>query len=474
MEDSIVLNGEWFIPETNESFSGELHINTSKKQIWMILTAITTEQNPRASINVKGRTDIIKGKISSGGTILLYDCDIGGQHIHNFSKTTVSITAKAAFCALDLDKRKDICFNEIRVDFGEVIDWTGLCYFDWDYENDFRNDKLQWKYKDEVEFQISDNLMLKIAPQLGSKSSRVTTKEMKITQTVYFYLKYKEKMQWDIILNDIKVLNDLLTLGMNKAIFIDEVSYYHDSHKYEYRPEIIREATVYLGNHRDGKHNAGHWHEYLFNLEDLTNNNCSSLEKWYYNYDKLRPVIDLYSSAFNYTGISAEMLFLNLIQALETYHARFISDNFKEYCDIINEFLRKSYNLTPNEEFKDLPQSYRELLIAQNIQKSKSITLKSRLGDLFLARFEIIFSFLNYNITEFIQTTLDSRNYFTHYSVNKEDKIFPKTQLPFVNGILLAILQYYIMKEIGIYNEKIKERVNQQLGAVEHSYNMIK
>ncbi|WP_414734006.1 HEPN domain-containing protein [Acetobacterium carbinolicum] len=61
------------------------------------------------------------------------------------------------------------------------------------------------------------------------------------------------------------------------------------------------------------------------------------------------------------------------------------------------------------------------MLFAQNPKKSRNISLKSRLGYLLLPKFEFIFSFLDYNRGDFIQTTLDTRNYFTHYSVDKEN-----------------------------------------------------
>ena len=46
--------------------------------------------------------------------------------------------------------------------------------------------------------------------------------------------------------------------------------------------------------------------------------------------------------------------------------------------------------------------------------------------------------------------------------------------MPYVNGILLGVLQYYILKEIGIKDEHIKKAVRQQMAGVSHSYDAIK
>ena len=91
-----------------------------------------------------------------------------------------------------------------------------------------------------------------------------------------------------------------------------------------------------------------------------------------------------------------------------------------------------------------------------------------------MARFEFIFEYLDYKRDEFIQKVVDTRNYYTHYSIDKKEKIFPKYQLPYVNGILLGVLQYYILKEIGIKDEHIKKVVHQQMAGVSHSYNITK
>lgn len=93
---------------------------------------------------------------------------------------------------------------------------------------------------------------------------------------------------------------------------------------------------------------------------------------------------------------------------------------------------------------------------------------------MFLEKFEFIFSFLDYDLGEFIHTTLDTRNYFTHYSEAKEEKIIPKEKLPYVNGILIAELQYYLLKEIGIDEKKVAEKVGQQIAKIENGYQSIK
>lgn len=473
MEEDIRMNGDWYIPETDETIAGTLYINKVQKKILLQLTKVATEDDFIGKIKVHGRTDIIKGSIDTGGTILLYDCLIGGQNNCLGQRTTVSVSVKAAFWNLDIESKEELIFPKVIIDFGEILDWTELCSFNWEVKDDYRDEKLAWNYNSDIEFEINSNTTLRIVPHLGSKSmENITTKKVTIEQAVYMQLEYQKAVCWDDVIKDIQIVSQLLTLGINKAIYIEEIWYLHQSNKDE--RGFISKRDAFLGDVKAGKHQAGGWMYYLFTLSDLTGNAYHCLKNWYSKYDLLGSIVELYETAYNYPGISSEMLFLNLTQALETYHARFVSNDLKKYIKLVDVFLREIYKLTDDDEFDGHILSYRQVLIAQNEEGVRSITLKSRLGYLFLARFEIIFEYLDYKMDEFIQKVVDTRNYYIHYSIDKKEKIFPKHQMPYVNGILLGVLQYYILKEIGIKDEHIKKAVRQQMAGVSHSYDAIK
>lgn len=272
-------------------------------------------------------------------------------------------------------------------------------------------------------------MTLEISPRLGGQSCHVTTKEMKVQQKIIMKLKYSEEQKWEVISEDINTLNSLLSLAMNKAIYIEELYYEHKSNMDE-EMGFIREMEMFIGDFRKGKHKAGQWWENLFQLRDLTSYDNLCFKNWYLKYEKLQPVVDLYASSYNFRGISREMLFLNLAQALETYHARFVSDNFKDYEEIVNKKVREIFSIPDNMDITGDAARIKAIMIAQD--KKGKIVLKSRLGYLFLGDLKINFEFLSYGMEEFIQRTLDSRNYYTHYSMNKKDRVFPKEELAYV------------------------------------------
>lgn len=474
MTNELTLTGQWYIPQTQEKLSGTLFINQNKKRIILRLTALATEDDFMASIHAYGHQELIQGRIDTGGTILLYDCTFGGPHNYIGQRTDVVVTVGAAFWNLDVDRVEELCFQKVGIDFGEIIEWSGLCSYEWEITEDDKGDRLVWKHEKDVVFQIDDEVSLRISAQPGSHKMWSYTKELVVSQAVYVFLEYRTERYWKSIEEDIRVFRTLLTLGMSKRIFIDEMQYYHKANQDPRIPGYIHKASVYLGDGQEGctSSDTGRY-RYLFTLDDLTEEGCRCLRNWYDKYERMKPVIELYEAAWNVPGISTEMLFLNLAQALETYHARFVSDDFKQYVRMIDDFLRETYKLEADVEYSEHEKSWRKILINQDEIRSRKIVLKSRLGDLFLARFEYVFSFLDYSREDFIERMVHTRNYYTHYSPDKERMIFPLNKLPYVNGILMAVLQYYVMGEIGIPDDRIKKKVGMQIKGVMHSYQMM-
>ena len=97
-------------------------------------------------------------------------------------------------------------------------------------------------------------------------------------------LEYQKDVCWDDVIKDIQIVSQLLTLGINKTIYIEEIWYLHQSNKDE--RGFISKRDVFIGDAKAGKHQAGGWMYYLFTLSDLTGNAyhclklCKPLHKW--------------------------------------------------------------------------------------------------------------------------------------------------------------------------------------------------
>ena len=174
-------------------------------------------------------------------------------------------------------------------------------------------------------------------------------------------------------------------------------------------------------------------------LPELISNNSFSL--YIDKYEKMEPIVELYIETVYNRTMSPVRRFFNIVQALETYHSRFVTNDMEIFRDRIDNIILSQ---VPEEN----KEPYRELLLAE---PKKFITLRSRIADLMVANFEIIFDTGEINRMDFPKVIALTRNYYTHYDeqIKKTDKVLDNNELPIYTDILLHILEYYILNELG-------------------------
>lgn len=173
----------------------------------------------------------------------------------------------------------------------------------------------------------------------------------------------------------------------------------------------------------------------------------SHFSKWIEYYEKLKPILDLYFLILdNQYYLTSELVFLNLVQALETFHARFITDDVKEYVTRAKTLVA---NYLHHEEWLDF-------LCDKGQRSSRSIYLKSRLADLMFANGQHLE--MVDDTHQGIQKIVDTRNYYTHYDPNKLERSFTKSELPVVNYKLRLLLEFHIQKLIGFDEDSLKKK----------------
>jgi len=190
-------------------------------------------------------------------------------------------------------------------------------------------------------------------------------------------------------------------------------------------------------------------------LPELISNNSFSL--YIDKYEKMEPIVELYIETVYNRTMSPVRRFFNIVQALETYHSRFVTNDMEIFRDRIDNIILSQ---VPEEN----KEPYRKLLLAES---KKFITLRSRIADLMVANFEIIFDTGEINRMDFPKVIALTRNYYTHYDeqIKKTDKVLDNNELPIYTDILLHILEYYILKELGFTDvDIIRKKINYRWG----------
>lgn len=156
--------------------------------------------------------------------------------------------------------------------------------------------------------------------------------------------------------------------------------------------------------------------------------------------EKLEPVFSLYLSLFKYPNMPSEMIFLNIVQALETFHSRFFYNDKKvQYIKSVKERFGES-------------ERYKKLLLSDTqIDKNCNfIILVSRLNDLLIGKGNGLFCEYYIENDEYAQTIADTRHYYTHYGKSKEAKALKGDDLLDAIYILRVLLEYHICLVLGI------------------------
>lgn len=434
--NEIKLYGKWKILNTGEEFDGELVI-LDNNRLFLHLTALFDEtiDNPLRRFKASGNQPLIIGNIYNGGKITLFDNDFLNEHIELFKRNSINVISKYAFWNLDVDNVDGLLFNNVEVDFGQIIKWSRMCYFEWENGFEFNNQKLKWTQKiEDKEIVIDENFSLLVRSNSGTHSSYITDKEVKINQNVIFSFKYKSAVKWHDIINDINRIRAIISFGMLQPVYIKSIKYLNINTQHM--------SDIFLGNNEYGITKDIDNSVYLFDLFDLITDNNAVFTKIFNEGDKLLSIISLCQIAYSGINIPNYVVFINLVQAIETFHSRYISDNYDDYCNMISDNYNENYDYLINNDHK-------------------SITLKDRLRFMLFGINKEIFNILNIEKDKFIDDVKISRDYYTHYDIKKKDKAFSQEELNIVNMILLTFVNYFILMQINLDKNKINNRIMQ-------------
>ena len=158
---------------------------------------------------------------------------------------------------------------------------------------------------------------------------------------------------------------------------------------------------------------------------------------------KLKPVFNLYLSLFKYEDMPTEMVFLNIVQAIETFHSRFFyKDKKKLYVQSVYDRFEKCMHF----------ESLKKLLLSdtQMDENCNFIILVSRLNDLLIGKYDGLFYEFYGEDNEYAQRIADTRHYYAHYGKSKEAKALKGDDLLDAIEILRLLLEYNVCLVLGI------------------------
>ena len=153
--------------------------------------------------------------------------------------------------------------------------------------------------------------------------------------------------------------------------------------------------------------------------------------------ENLIPVFNLYLSLFKYKDMPIEMVFLNMIQAVETFHARFFYDDEKNHRFVAD--VSEKYGHTPIPDF-----------IFEGGSGGKKVKLTPRIKHMLIhPQNQLLWGFCH-DGGVIANQLVDTRNYYTHYGPKRKAKAVQGKDLEFLIDFLALLLEIHIHDQLNI------------------------
>ena len=435
----------------------ECHLYLNEEEGGILLEIVVNKGLP-STLELPNRITELKVELLNGAKFVLFDAYRSkGVSSNVSSRTSVfSFGAKYYVSGFRNLKKFQNKFKSVFFEISGVMRWGGKSAYligeNYGVHND--SDSGTLIYEDD-----SVNIKYHVrGTSLPVHESELLKDKIELIQRTLIEIEFIEETSLDDFFDLFEKIKRLIELTLVEEIKVHKIQGVSklEFDVYDSNYKIPRTLDIISPIIRKDRFIGNYYGRYIlktFFLDDLLENN--SFKYYFESYYKLKPIIDLYMELLYTKGISPVRLFLNVVQALETYHSRFKAGSMKEFKDRV----------------KWLTDGRTDNMESFLLGKSKNfITLESRLADLIIAEYQVFFRTGDFKRTEFHSVVANTRNYYIHYneSIKEKTRILSEEELSIYNNCLLMILDYYIYLELGFSeHQKLKEKLTQRWGSVQ-------
>lgn len=436
----------------------QCYLYYSEEQSGIILKILVQSQFGMADfLEFPFDMSVVYGELDTGFKFAAINVRRGRQkdHIGNNGVSVFDFYPEYLIAGVSSDMGIEPHFKKLRFILSDIIEWGGESIYEIGEDSELKmtNDNVEKKLYEDEQFVIVYRVGGSYLPCVDTQ---LLCEKIELRQYGEIDITSKNgECNFNSFQEQFSIVNELIELSKLEKTNIEKVFAYSDEYvdKYEENIQIPREIKVIgkgiqanpVKQEKTGAVSFG-W----ITLSTLLEN--KSFELYFEKHEKIHPVIDLFIEMLYVKNESQTRDFLNVVQALETYHSRFVTNS-------LAEFKKRVTDLT-----KDLPETNRTLLKKVLLANSyKFITLESRLADLLYAEGKKYFDIGDIRRDEFPGVVAHTRHYYIHYDekTKTNNRIFTDNELSIYIRALFLILEYYILSEIGV--DANESRINEKL-----------
>ena len=409
----------------------------------------------------------LSGKLDSGFEFVLLELiRTGMENLISYGRSVYTFRANYLLSGIGSQNQTTPTFHKVQYTLSNIVEWGDESVFAIG-----ENFELIGK-TESVQKQIYSGHGITIAylvrgSMLPVVDRDILQEKIVLEQHGIFEISLEREEPLNYFNNVFMWLKRLIEIASFRQVYVEKVYAYSSNILHTIGDNSIERAIdVYGENIQEKKLDEippSHPWKWI-GLQELVDHDSFSL--YFDKHEKLAPIIELFLEPFSAEGFSRTRVFLNMVQALETYHSRFITNS-------LDDFKLRVENILKNRPA--IADDYRQYLLANS---RRFITLESRIADLLLACWKIHFDTGEITHMDFPSVIAHTRNYYIHYdeSIKAQHRVLSEEELQFYNRSLLQMLEYYILLELGFSENDVnlKSRLRDRWGNVSQDLEILR
>lgn len=446
-EKELKVEGVWWLPsDPNNKIFGILHINP-ESGISLILRGTFRKEDKELK-----DFDIILGKQSSGHQITLTKC-IESKRKDPFISDGYIVEfyhVESAVSGVHFESLDEVFFDKIRINFTYLKDWFRNVGLDFKKENnkyivEYKKDKFSTVESLTARTDIG-TISFKNFPVYSDNVG--IENEIKIGINEHIEIKLNEGKNISTLVEEtIYPIRDFLNLATCRPNTVNSF-YAYPIGMDDVKEKRLNETQIFteFDTPRIERKSLFNLGVILFLAKDIEPDFDAYFNNWLKFYKAYPDITQLFFSVHYNNRMHPTNRFLNVIQALESYHRarkgkhKIPKKNHNERCqkvydsvsDELKEWLVK---VLPNSNRKSVKDRVREM-----VEESDPISKK-----------------LIQNTKSFSQWTRDTRNWYTHLDEGTKGKVAEGDNLILLTFSLIWLIRIQFLKEIGFSNNNLVE-----------------
>lgn len=402
---------------------------------------------------------VICGVVEGGKPITLYR---NLQLQSNFSSTfvaensstflsQVTYRSNMLFEGVFFDNEEEMKFDALYGQFTDLNEWLDISGFDFnsDFDEEKQYDCIVKYIKPENEvFSINSELNVGIAFSRQGPRRFLAQNNVEVTQQAFLFISSEnQSMDFHELFSYLNWFSMFLELASQRKVYPIEIEGLIKE-KDKNTPRKNNRVRIFFQPLEPIKDLRKHLPaDFLFNFADVHD---EMIRNWFNHFQDWKTIVNLRNSLFLSERLFLETKFINIVQALESFH----SMNYGGRCFDKDEFKEiRTQMLSP------LSDEYRKF-IEPRIGNLNYLSFRDRLLELFQDKVEL-FSNIISEFEIFVKRVALTRNEFVHSS--RKCDSFSKNEIFYATVILTYLFEACLFEKIGFSSDKIQTIYNKRI-----------